>query len=514
VKEMEEFIIEASGMVPESEAARLKTQIVRLEEQLELLRQDKELLKVEAIEAQGREMEVRGELAVLSVQMQQMVQRDLWEQAALEASRYKGEVDSLRLEMGAMEKQLKTLRAMLAEMVPSVEVEEARSAQEKAESEMRKLTRLLSQAGLSDTTVLTNFVQSVVGPPQQDIAELTGFLLFICDKQYSLQQLAQFCSQIADMSLSFEHVDQLLQTLKGPPVRSVHDVCTIIHVLNGGQGELAWQGSEVMKLLHVMRKHPTLSVEELSEILELCESLEELQRLFDSICPYPEAHAPDQRGKGGIGLLLEKVSKREGGGHFIREVVDGGPAAMDARIRVGDQVMFIDGEDVAEMPLHLVTALLRGQPGSMVEVVMIQADYRKDRRVHPNALPAIAWYTVALERQENPYYDREFAKQILQRNPSPVPVEETVNLWDSLSMGVEDISNVVWPASAEPEAVSGVQSTGLLLDTSLASNAPISHAENFLDFRRSPRKIVPTESYISAPGCYRTTSVDCDLIAM
>ena len=81
---------------------------------------------------------------------------------------------------------------MLAEMVPSVEVEEARSAQEKAESEMRKLTRLLSQAGLSDTTVLTNFVQSVVGPPQQDIAQLTVFLLFICDKQYRLQQLAQF----------------------------------------------------------------------------------------------------------------------------------------------------------------------------------------------------------------------------------------------------------------------------------------------------------------------------------
>ena len=202
----------------------------------------------------------------------------------------------------------------------------------------------------------------------------------------------------------------------------------------------------------------------------------------------------------------------------MKEGVEGGPAVLDARIRVGDQVMFIDGEEVCNKPLHLVTALLRGVPGSSVEIMMIQADYRKDKRVHPSSLPAVAWYTVTLERQESRYYDIAFAKEVLQLSPSPVK-EPAVDLWESFSMGVEDISNVVWPSSVAPEVasqphLSTPQSMGPWLDASIDGNTHESSAENFTDLRQTPGRFVPTESYITEPGAYRTANTGCDLVAM
>lgn len=519
LKDMEEFMLEASTMVPESEIARLNTHIMQSESKMEALRLEKDRFEKAISEGQMRETDLQEKMMSLEERMNHLVKRELWEEAGSETRRYKGEVDNLRVEVTAMEEQTKSLQAMLVDMVPSADLEEVRNALQIAESEVRQFKRLLAQAGLSELGLLAKFVEAVVGPPHHDIQEVIDLLLAIrSSTECGLEQLMLFISNIDDMSITLAQVVRLLQALQGPPKRSPHDICTVVHALNGSDEEPAWQSSEILQLLRVMRQHPKLRVAELGEILARCGSMNELQRLYESICMNPEAHGHHHHGRGGIGLLLEQASKRDGGGHYIKEVVEDGPAAMDARIRVGDQVMFIDGEDVCAKPLHLVTALLRGAPGSSVEIVMIQADYRTDKRVHPNSLPAVAWYTVSLTREESQYYDIAFAKEVLQMSPSPVE-EPAVDLWESFSMGIEDISNVVWPANSAPSAASQPRSSrphsaGAWFDTSVATASHESTVENFPDFRRTPGKFVPAGSYITAPGSYRTASMDCDLVAM
>ena len=315
LKEMEEFVLEASTMVPESEAARLKVQVMQLEDEIASLRQEKDECKKHVADGQTREADLRAEVGALEAKMNDLVQRELWEEAGLEARQLKGEAENLRAEVGAMERQAKSLQTLLADMVPGADLEEARTALEKTESEVRQLKRLLAQAGLSDHDSLARFLEAVVGPPHHDMAQLIGLLHVIrASKECGLEAMARFISNLDDMSLTLEQAVRLLQALRGPPVRSVHDICIVIQALNGTDEESAWEGTEMMRLLRVMRQHPQLRVSELSRMLEHCNSLQELQRLYDSMCTDPEAHGRDQRSKGGIGLLLEQVSKKEGGG--------------------------------------------------------------------------------------------------------------------------------------------------------------------------------------------------------
>mmetsp|Transcript_48956 Transcript_48956/g.116568 ORF Transcript_48956/g.116568 Transcript_48956/m.116568 type:complete len:1531 (+) Transcript_48956:112-4704(+) len=73
----------------------------------------------------------------------------------------------------------------------------------------------------------------------------------------------------------------------------------------------------------------------------------------------------------GLGMLLERHGKSEdlGGGVFIRGVLPGGPAALDARLQEGDEVLSVGGTSVKGLRLDTIQALITGLESSEVVVL-------------------------------------------------------------------------------------------------------------------------------------------------
>ena len=79
-------------------------------------------------------------------------------------------------------------------------------------------------------------------------------------------------------------------------------------------------------------------------------------------------HQP--REKCGIGLLLEKSSTSKA--VRVKTVVSGGPADRCGRIRVGDEVLAVNGSYIAGLPLHNVFTLVLGEEGTLVTLDVCQ----------------------------------------------------------------------------------------------------------------------------------------------
>jgi hypothetical protein len=65
---------------------------------------------------------------------------------------------------------------------------------------------------------------------------------------------------------------------------------------------------------------------------------------------------------GGIGLLLED----SGGKVTVKRLVEGGSADADGRLKVGDELVLVDGKAVAGLGLKQIFDMIKGQPGSQV----------------------------------------------------------------------------------------------------------------------------------------------------
>jgi hypothetical protein len=233
-------------------------------------------------------------------------------------------------------------------------------------------------------------------------------------------------------------VRRLLKATQGPPVRTLQECRALIHAVNGNEGDQIWQSAELAQLLTVMRKHPLLSVQELDQMLERCDSFALVRLWYESMCPDPECHRVFAHHRiGGIGLLLEELFPSDGGGFFVKEVIEGGPADADAHVRVGDQVWRIDGEEVAGKPFRLVKSCLRGAPDTYVEVEFIMAQYRLSKFSNPHSLPSKAWYSVRLQRKESEIFDSAFEgmddSDDDKDDPSRGSRKEDANLWETIS---------------------------------------------------------------------------------
>lgn len=69
----------------------------------------------------------------------------------------------------------------------------------------------------------------------------------------------------------------------------------------------------------------------------------------------------------GIGLLLQSTAD---GSFIVSQLIEGGPAAKSGLIKLGDQVLEIDGHLLQKMPAEHVMELIRGKNGSKTTLVV------------------------------------------------------------------------------------------------------------------------------------------------
>lgn len=97
--------------------------------------------------------------------------------------------------------------------------------------------------------------------------------------------------------------------------------------------------------------------------------LRTLKALAQSLDAHTAYYSPDEayamkvqleKGMCGIGVVL-----REGiDGITVREVIKGGPAETSGRIREGDMIIAVDGEEIRNVSFHKVLELMRGKEGT------------------------------------------------------------------------------------------------------------------------------------------------------
>ena len=69
--------------------------------------------------------------------------------------------------------------------------------------------------------------------------------------------------------------------------------------------------------------------------------------------------------KPGKGLGLSVVGRREGSGVFVSDMITGGAADADGRLLRGDQILSVNGTDVAEAKQDQAVALLKTTQGNV-----------------------------------------------------------------------------------------------------------------------------------------------------
>lgn len=108
--------------------------------------------------------------------------------------------------------------------------------------------------------------------------------------------------------------------------------------------------------------------------------LRTLKALAQSLDAHTAYYSPDEayamkvqleKGMCGIGVVL-----REGiDGITVREVIKGGPAEKSGRIKEGDTIVAVDGEEIRQVSFHKVLELMRGKEGTKTVLgIMRQTD--------------------------------------------------------------------------------------------------------------------------------------------
>ena len=78
---------------------------------------------------------------------------------------------------------------------------------------------------------------------------------------------------------------------------------------------------------------------------------------------------------------------------YISDLAPSGPAAKSGKIKIGDRVMEVDGQKVANQPFDKITEMMHGAKGSEVSLSIL-------RKSNPNEDGAKPILKVVLKRDE------------------------------------------------------------------------------------------------------------------
>lgn len=90
----------------------------------------------------------------------------------------------------------------------------------------------------------------------------------------------------------------------------------------------------------------------------------------------------------GVGIVMEQTPD---GSVVIKQLMDGGPAAKSGLIKIGDQIISIDGKALANIPLNKVMEMIRGKNGTSL-------DLQVKRKIEENNQKIEKLFDVKLQR--------------------------------------------------------------------------------------------------------------------